>query len=259
MLRAAASSSSTSPLDAALARWASDAGFGTVTSSKPAGSSGWASFRRVEVSDPPERGTDATSFFVKSSGRSAAEMFEGEALGLRAMFERSRAGGIGGEDSLRIPEVFHWGDYGGGSAGSFLVMEYLELAGRSDDGALGRAMARMHLADPTQIPAAGNLGGKFGFNVENTIGGTSQPNPWTAGSSTEDWVSFYRDHRIGHQLELAGDSYCSDLWSKKIVPRLGGLFKRIDVRPSMIHGDLWSGNIGSANGLPTIYDPACYW
>eukprot|EP00591_Stephanopyxis_turris_P007629 CAMPEP_0195513964 /NCGR_PEP_ID=MMETSP0794_2-20130614/5498_1 /TAXON_ID=515487 /ORGANISM="Stephanopyxis turris, Strain CCMP 815" /LENGTH=187 /DNA_ID=CAMNT_0040642103 /DNA_START=67 /DNA_END=630 /DNA_ORIENTATION=+ len=108
------------------------------------------------------------------------------------------------------------------------------------------------------IPAAGNPEGKFGFNVDNTIGGTSQPNPWTEGGTTEDWVAFYRDHRIGHQLDLAGNSYCNKLWSN-IAPRLNLLFEDVTVKPSMLHGDLWSGNIGSADGSPSIYDPACYW
>ena len=32
-----------------------------------------------------------------------------------------------------------------------------------------------------------------------------------------------------------------------------------EIKPSLLHGDLWSGNIGSADGFPTIYDPAVYW
>jgi fructosamine-3-kinase len=32
-----------------------------------------------------------------------------------------------------------------------------------------------------------------------------------------------------------------------------------EIRPSLLHGDLWSGNIGSADGEPTIFDPAAYW
>jgi Fructosamine kinase len=33
----------------------------------------------------------------------------------------------------------------------------------------------------------------------------------------------------------------------------------LQVRPSVLHGDLWSGNIGSADGQPTIFDPAAYY
>ena len=31
------------------------------------------------------------------------------------------------------------------------------------------------------------------------------------------------------------------------------------VRPCVLHGDLWSGNIGSVDGEPSIFDPAVYY
>ena len=34
---------------------------------------------------------------------------------------------------------------------------------------------------------------------------------------------------------------------------------RGQVRPSVLHGDLWSGNIGSVGGEPSIFDPAVYY
>lgn len=50
----------------------------------------------------------------------------------------------------------------------------------------------MHLAEPAAKEAKG---GSFGFDVPNTIGGTAQPNAWS-----KDWVAFYREQRIGHQV-----------------------------------------------------------
>ena len=181
-------------------------------------------------------------------------MFEGEALGLQAMYECS------GEDGLSIPKVHYWGDYEGGS---LLIMDYLNLGGRGDGYTLGQSMARMHLAEPSA--QNGNPKKVFGFPVDNTIGGTEQPNPWTEGGGTEDWVGFYRDYRMQHQLDLARDGRCDALW-KSIAPRLNELFEgegdgegEGEVRPSLLHGDLWSGNIGTADGKPSIFDPATYW
>ena len=212
------------------------------------------------MTDPPLNDDyKPVSFFVKSSTRVCEEMFKGEALGLQAMYACSQ----GSEDALRIPKVFHYGDYSASdSKGSFLIMEYLNLAGRSDDRALGRAVARMHLAPPTE--EAGNPTKAFGFPVDNTIGGTPQPNPWTeANSGTNEWIAFFRDYRVGHQLNLAGDSYCSNLWEQDIAPRLHLLFEDLrgenEIKPSLLHGDLWSGNIGSADGKPSVFDPAVYW
>ena len=235
-------------MDDDIAEWCKNAGYGDIVSSKSSGSSGWASFRRVSCSEGP------CEFFIKTSTRSAKEMFEGEALGLQAMYECSNYNTSSDGDGLRIPQVFHYGD---ASRGSFLVMEYLTLSGRGDDYKLGRAVARMHLAEPNV--KAGNPDSKFGFPLDNTIGGTSQPNGWTKGGTTQDWIDFFRDKRIGHQLNLAGDSYCSKIWENDIAPRLPALFEGIEVRPSLLHGDLWSGNIASVQGQPSIYDPATYW
>ena len=38
----------------------------------------------------------------------------------------------------------------------------------------------------------------FGDGVWTTVGATPQPNP-----RSDDWVSFYRDHHLAHQFELA--------------------------------------------------------
>jgi len=182
------------------------------------------------------------SFFVKSSSRPCDIMFLGEALGLRAMHASK---------SVRIPEVLHYGD--GDSGGSFIVMEFLRLSGRADAKLFGRKMAMMHLATPLAEEAQQ---GKFGFDVPNTIGGTAQPNAWS-----DDWVAFFREQRIGHQVRLASDSRISKAWKLALqtTDDLHKLFDGISVKPSVLHGDLWSGNIASTGGEPTIFDPATYY
>merc|ERR1712060_899480 len=122
----------------------------------------------------------------------------------------------------------------------------MNFGGRGDDYALGQAMASMHMQQIGERP------GRFGFDVDNTIGGTPQINTWS-----DDWVEFYRDRRLRYQVQLAGDGYITSLFDS-IAPRLGELFKDVDVKPSVLHGDLWSGNIGSADGQPSIFDPAVY-
>jgi len=70
--------------------------------------------------------------------------------------------------TLRIPKVHHYSEMSGGA---FLVMEFIEFGGRSSQEELGRGLAEMHLS-PCQDPNAED--GKFGFEVDNTIGGTKQ-------------------------------------------------------------------------------------
>ena len=115
------------------------------------GSSGWSSAYTYFMED-------GTSFFVKESQGRGPAMFAGEAAGLRAM-------GAAGT-SLKVPEVFEVGELDrgppGSGGGSFIVMEHLEMSGRTDQAALGRALAEMHLAEPTAPEAKA---GQFGFPV----------------------------------------------------------------------------------------------
>jgi fructosamine-3-kinase len=178
-------------------------------------------------------------------------MFAGEALGLRAMAATK---------TVKIPEVFHYGELrGNGQNGSFIVMEYLNIKGPVDQAELGKQLALMHLAEPSDANA---LAGKFGFSVDNTIGGTPQPNSWC-----DDWIEFYRERRIRHQIKLAGDANLSRL-GDTLCSKMHKLFDGIEgeIKPSVLHGDLWSGNItaaadggGSGSTKACIFDPATYY
>ena len=110
----------------------------------------------------------------------------------------------------------------------------------------------MHLAEPAVAEARDD--GMFGFSVNNTIGDTPQPNAW--GS---DWVEFFREKRIRHQLKLARDSTLSEL-GEAVVENMPRWFAPCgEIRPSILHGDLWSGNIGTVGGRPSAFDPAAYY
>ena len=113
---------------------------------------------------------------------------------------------------------------------------------------MGEQLAAMH-----QVTAA-----RFGWERDNTIGSTPQIKEWSS-----DCLTFWREHRLGFQLELAE--------SRGFGARLAGRGARLrdalpDLLgghrpvPSLLHGDLWSGNIGyDARGRPVIYDPASYY
>nr|CAN65444.1 hypothetical protein VITISV_011421 [Vitis vinifera] len=184
--------------------------------------------------------TDAGSFFVKTNRSIGPSMFEGEALGLGAMYETK---------SIRVPRPFKVGPLPTG--GSYIIMEFIEFGrSRGDQAVLGRKLAEMHKAGKSEKG--------FGFDVDNTIGSTPQINTWTS-----DWVKFYAEHRLGYQLKLALDQYGdSTIYAKgeKLMKILGRLFENVEIEPCLLHGDLWSGNISSdKNGEPVILDPACYY
>ena len=60
--------------------------------------------------------------------------------------------------------------------------------------------------------------------------------------------SFYTT-KLQEQIDLLGDEEAKRLWEKMkcIIPEF---FKDIDVKPSLLHGDLWSGNAGTVDGNP---------
>ncbi len=211
-----------------------DLGLGKVTAAVKVGTSGWATMRTFTTEE-------GETYFAKVSREDPA-MFVGEAASLRALH---RTG------TVRVPEVFHTAKLNSVDA-SFILMEKLNLKFVWGMSQLGQAMAQLHLAPPV-LPEA--QAGQFGFNVDNTIGSTPQPNGWMS-----DWVEFFRERRLRHQAALTGDPEIMDL-TDKLCQRLDIFFEDIrdDIRPSLIHGDLWSGNVSGCDGNVVIFDPASYY
>jgi protein-ribulosamine 3-kinase len=176
--------------------------------------------------------------FVKCAAASAASMFDAEAAGLTAL---ARA------QAVRTPAVIACGVC---AEGAFLALEWIELrtAGKAAEAVLGEQLAWQHR----------NRQPRFGWDRSNTIGSTPQPNPWCT-----DWVTFLRDHRVLHQLELAagnGAGAATIDRGRLLCELLGAFFSSYSPVPSLLHGDLWAGNWGAdEDGMPVIFDPAVYY
>lgn len=178
----------------------------------------------------------ARSYFVKLNTAAQLDMFAAEADGLRE---------LAAAHAVRVPEPIC---YGTAAGQAYLVMEDLELGGHDSGARLGRQLAAMHRRTQPL----------FGWHRDNTIGSTPQIN--TPG---DDWVSFWREHRLGYQLELAArQGYGGRLQRKgeQLMAALGALFADHHPAPSLLHGDLWSGNYDvTRSGEPVIFDPAVYY
>lgn len=182
-------------------------------------------------------------WFVKLNRADRLDLFTAEADALREM----QASG-----AVRVPTPYV-ADTAEGHA--FLAMEWLPLSGGSDAAyaRLGEQLAALHgcLATDEQ----GNP--RHGWHRDNWIGTTAQPNP---GES--DWVCFYREHRLRHQVHLArhaGGRRIADR-AEELAEHLPALFSGYTPPASMLHGDLWGGNAGVLEtGEPVLYDPALYY
>ena len=175
--------------------------------------------------------------FRKTGPASSADRFAAEAEGL---VELAKPGVI------RVPEVLGHGIEGDQA---FIEIEWLELSPPPPrvQSRFGEQLAELH-----QTTAS-----RFGWHRDNTIGLTPQHN-----DRTDDWVSFFRDHRLGFQLQLAAENgYTGQLQEQgaQLLKRLPLFFANHDPAPSLLHGDLWGGNWGSCDGEPVIFDPAVYF
>lgn len=177
--------------------------------------------------------TRGEEFFVKVNRADQLPVFEAEVLGLREL-AKARA--------LRLPEpVCH----GIANGHAFVVLEYISMRNPGDHATLGRQLAELHR----------QTSGRFGWNHDNFIGKAPQPNGWM-----DDWANFYRERRLAVQFDLAARNGARFQGARKLMDRLGVYFRNYRPVPSLLHGDLWSGNIGFDDaGTPVIFDPAVYY
>ena len=183
---------------------------------------------------------DTDTYFVKLNQASRVEMFDAEELGLKQMLDTN---------AIRVPKPICVGTAGDSA---YIVMEWLEFGGGGNTQAweeMGRQLARMHQAKSPQ-PSGTEA---FGWDTNNTIGSTPQINTWTS-----DWAEFFTEHRLGYQFKLArrrGGHFPGQDRLLALVPQL----LNHQPQPSLVHGDLWSGNAAiTKSGEPVILDPATY-
>lgn len=50
-------------------------------------------------------------------------------------------------------------------------------------------------------------------------------------------------------MKQYGDSETRSLWSR-LKPKISEFFTDVDVKPSLLHGDLWSGNVAETDDGP---------
>jgi len=178
------------------------------------------------------------AYFVKVNSSERRAMFEAEAAGLAE---------IAATATTRVPAPLCTG---ANAEAAWLVVEHIEFgeATTRSMAQLGEALAAQH-----RVTAR-----KFGWTTNNTIGATPQLNTQNA-----DWLEFWRECRLGYQLDLAARNGAPGALLRKGERLAGGfaaLFADRCVKPALLHGDLWGGNAGfDRTGTPVLFDPAVYY
>ncbi len=129
-----------------------------------------------------------------------------------------------------------------------LVMEYLEAGGRMT-ASVERDAAR-HVAALHNLTAD-----HHGLAFDTVIGRLPQPNNLQDG-----WISFFRNCRLLHMARLAWEAGGIDAAFFARIERFAEILDRFieePEAPSLLHGDLWDGNILVAGDkISGFIDPA---
>ena len=178
------------------------------------------------------------SYFVKLNRADWASMFQAEAKGLEE---------LAAAHAVRVPGTICHGVEGDTA---FLVCEWLNLSSPAKGSAelLGCQLAELHR----------HIRDLYGWKQDNTIGSTPQIN-----THESQWCVFWREKRLGYQLELGARSgFPVSLLSKgeNLMAALDSLLGGHQPQASLLHGDLWGGNWGVDDcGDPVLFDPAVYY
>jgi len=200
-----------------------------------AGAPRWVSLGGSSLNELWRVDLGANAYFIKANVASRLPMLQAEADGLSELAQAK---------AIRVPVPAACGRAYGAS---FLALEWLNIGAGGRDAALGRALAQLHRTTAPQ----------FGWYRDNTIGTTPQSNAWC-----DDWAEFFRDCRIAPQLALARRHDRKQLQrdGETLLAAIPVLLAGYSPVPSLVHGDLWSGNAARlARGEPVIFDPACYY
>jgi fructosamine-3-kinase len=143
-----------------------------------------------------------------------------------------------------VPRVHH-------AEPGLLAMDFIETDGSgitpSVERHAGELIARLHAT-----PRAA-----FGYERDTLIGPLPQPNP-----ISRSWVPFFRDQRL---LFMANQAHLEGAFPSSMLRRIERLAGRIGdyivepAFPSLLHGDLWTGNVLVRGGrIAGFVDPAIY-
>ncbi|KAI7789531.1 ketosamine-3-kinase [Triplophysa rosa] len=213
------------------------------------------------ISEGQSYDTDTGRVFIKINHKNEARrMFDGEMASLEAILSTN---------TVKVPRPMKVVDLE--RSGALLIMEHVDMRILNKySSKLGEQLANLHLHNRRQMEKQkkemqtvgkgleqSEVVNKFGFHVTTCCGYLPQVNDWQ-----DDWVSFYAQQRLQHQLGMVEQSYgdreARELWAK-LQLNLHQLFTGIEVVPALLHGDLWDGNVAECSDGPIIFDPASFY
>jgi fructosamine-3-kinase len=181
--------------------------------------------------------TQAGAFFIKRHRASNLAVYQAEAQALETI-RRSQT--LATCAPLACSTL---GDH------SYLILEFLPMVMGGDWLSAGQQLAQMHHHTHEQ---------GYGFDVTTYCGSTPQDNRWQSS-----WADFFIEQRLQPLLATLARKGIHFAEQDVALSRAAELLKNHQPKPSLLHGDLWSGNIGfnpdKDMAYAVVFDPSSYY
>lgn len=175
---------------------------------------------------------------LKHNATGYADALICEAEGLERLASALDEAGVTG---IGVPNVYRVDE-------TELEITAIRSSGASDRArvVLGEGLARMHELRQNA----------YGWGRDNYIGLSPQPNRWS-----DTWGEFFVQDRLGYQVSRIRDSDQRNRFQRVLDEHGGTLIDWLNAHckhPSLLHGDLWNGNVLYGTDGPWLIDPAVY-
>ncbi|PXF62724.1 fructosamine kinase family protein [Kangiella spongicola] len=176
--------------------------------------------------------------FIKINNSRYKDQLIKEAEGLELLRETIESNDI----NLRVPRVLSVDD-------KRLELEAIDSASPSDKqmAQLGKELAKLHSIKHE----------RYGFETNNFIG----LNPQLNGYST-NWGAFFYEKRLNYQVNMIDSTQVREYFQTILSEQKDVLINCLNQHceyPSLVHGDLWSGNVMFDKQDVWLIDPAVYF
>ncbi len=144
---------------------------------------------------------------------------------------------------INIPKIFN-------VTSQKLELELIETYTRSEKLSISLAVGL------ALIHRTFNSENKFGLEYDNYIGLNKQKN-----ILCDSWGEFFYKYRLKYQIELIKDISIKQDFQETLEKNKKQLIKFLDKckKPSLVHGDLWSGNVLFSKDKVYLIDPAVFY
>lgn len=187
-----------------------------------------------DINDSYSIVADNKEYFMKVQPNKGKQFFEHEVEGINKLNQR-----------CLTPQIVTYGEINGDG---YLIQNWLDLSPIGDQNKLGKILANVHK----------DIGPNYGLNHNFDLGKIPKNNHWQ-----DNWSSFFINQRLSPIIQMAIDK---GLINSNEINKFNNVidYFQFDMKnhesvPSLLHGDLWSGNFSFFDGKPILIDPDVFY